>query len=220
MIMAASVAPVRDFALQQLGDRIVGYAAPASGSLPAGVILTVNGVTLFAARATRHSAEAATQSVRLGWCGFEIHGAARAFALGDGVELACAASGASLQSLDIRTMSRTPAAAAQETVSVADLLGRVRSADTCATPAPILPFAESYRARTSLRELLEASHMMVLKRPVSHEAEEWVRQHKGEPSPAALLDMLVRTEEFRHTQGSYIPGPFHPDFRYGPDPFA
>ena len=212
--MTVRYSPVAEFQDLLTGDTLIGFAAPAAGILPCRVDLFADDLMVGSARATRFSMDAEQAGIRHGWCGFELAGCSSAFALSDEVVLRCAISGRTLHHLQVGEIDARSGGGVARSISVQNLLAHVRKTDTATDVRQILPFAEAFRSRTSLREFAEASFLTVFQKHLTDEDIEAYALSADRPVDDILMEM-TGSDAFTENARSHIPGPFHPDFRYG-----
>ena len=204
--------PVAHFGLKSDGPVIQGYAAPTNGPQPAMVNLVSDGELIAAARASRYSAAAASASIRHGWCGFELHGLGKAFAIGDQVELQCAGSGAVLHAFEIRAeMFQGPAS---KTRPAEKVLAAGSAGEVCDDVEQIVPFLAWHRQRYGIDQLIEATFQTVLGRwPEGAAIELWRDKLNNNQELAKFVSTLMTSDEFQGRPIRHLPGPFHQAFR-------
>lgn len=211
--MSYSYSAVAAFALTDTSDDCLrGYAAP-NRAAPALVKLTSDDTTIAVVKATGYSTAAAALNLRLGWCGFELHGLRQAFAVGDAVKLCCGVSGDILTSLELEMLSPVMPTAKQ--VSVVDLINLIRKTESCPTVEELLPFAVNHYRRHGARQFIEASYQTLLGRWPEIDAPDMnftleVEEERVERYLSDILD----SREYREKWGDVIPGPFMAGFRF------
>lgn len=197
------------------GESIIGFAAPQSGG-PCLLKLTADDTPISFAVAAAYSEAAATEGLRSGWCGFELHGLRAAIALGGRVEVSCAVSGRILKSLTFKGDDMPSPAATSHSLTVEDLLGMIRKPRSCSGADQILPFAMNHLRRHGVQSFRDMAYLTLLGRwpdgsapyPEDHIAEEKKRI-------SVYLDALLESEEFQSKWAEQLlPGPFHPNFRF------
>ena len=211
--MSYSYSPVAAFSLEDTSDdRLTGYAAP-SGRNPTLLKLTANDTPISFARGAGYSTAAAAAGLRLGWCGFEVHGLRQAVAIGDDVKLICGVSGEVLATLPISLLDKTPPAAAR--LSAEDLVSMVRAPECCSDLEPLMPFAMNHYRRHGARQFIEASYQAVFGRWPDTETPDmdFTYETDEECVEYYLLDMMS-SEEFSLKWEGLIPGPFLSTFRF------
>ncbi len=195
------------------GDPVVrGYAAPTSGPQPSVVNLLSDGELIESARASRFSKPAAAASIRHGWCGFEIHGLGKAFAVGDRVVLECAGSGAILHGFEMST--ELFRGSAERTSTVEEVLRIGSAGETFENVDQIVPFLAWHRQKHGTDQLIEATYQTVLGRwPEASVFEHWRGALNTNQDLAKFLSTLINSDEFRSRAPHQPPGPFHQAFR-------
>lgn len=211
--MSYSYSPVAAFGLSDTSnDCLQGYAAP-NGATPAQLRLISDNTTIAVVRATGYSAAAAASGLRLGWCGFELHGLRQAFAVGDAVKLCCGVSGEVLATLPQEALSPVMPPAKQ--LSVLDLISVVRSPESCPSINELLPFAVNHYRRHGARQFIEASYQTLLGRwPEVNAPDVDFDLDTEEERVEAYLDDIIDSEEYQEKWDGIIPGPFMAGFRF------
>ena len=193
---------------------IVGYAAPKAGIKPSALRLLSDGEAVCVARASRYSADAAAAGLRVGWCGFELPGLAKALAIGSAVSIVCAATGAELEQLSLSPEifahqgARTSLTAEQVFLSGS-------AGERCADLYEVAPFAIDHRNRHGCHSFIEATYQMVLDRMPDPKARKLLAETvETDEGLVKFLSGLIDSEEHTALPLRLFPGPFHPSFRY------
>lgn len=200
---------------ERAGSVITGYAAPRAGAKPAAVALMAGDVTIAVVRASRYSQTAAEAGVRVGWCGFELHGLAQAFALSSTVTLNCVATGRVLEKLAFdpavfETVNRATQPLTATEVFLAGGLG-----ERCENLEHVAAFAIDHRNRHGARSVLEATYQMLLDRlPDGAAYDGYGPLVMSDIGLLDLLKAICTSEEYKQNPLRIMPGPFHPAFRY------
>ena len=211
--MSYSYSPVAAFALSDTSnDCLQGYAAP-NGATSAQLRLISDDTTIAVVKATGYSAAAAAAGLRLGWCGFELHGLQQAFAVGDAVRICCGVSGEVLATLPREAL--TPVMPPAKQLSVLDLISAVRSTESCPSMHELLPFAVNHYRRHGARQFIEASYQTLLGRwPDTNATDIDFEIDTEEKRVESYLDVMINSEEYQEKWGGVIPGPFMAGFRF------
>ena len=200
------------FHLESDGPVVRGYAAPANGPQPGVVNLVSDGDMVASVRASRYSAKADNASVRHGWCGFEVHGLGKAFAIGDRVELVCGGSGAVLHVFEFR--ADIFLGAEERAISAEKVLQAGSAGEACDDVEQLVPFLAWHRQRYGVQHLIEATFQTVFGRlPDSASIELWRAKLNTNKELAKFLSTLIASDEFQGRPVRHVPGPFHQAFR-------
>lgn len=207
--------PVAMFALTEQSSRLIGYAAPKSGMKPCVLKLTADDTPIAFIRASRFSLEADDAGLRMGWCGFEIPGLARAFAIGSRVEIACASTGAILATIPLSPAVFGSRAAEPERLSVAEVIVASRSGESCDGIDQLLPFAAHHLRKFGPRAAVEATFQTLLGRwPENDVVDRWSPSIHEDEQLTALVTEITDSSEYQDDPLKSLPGPFHQAFRY------
>ena len=207
--------PVVTFALAERSPRMIGYAAPKSGTKPCVLKLTTDDIPIAFIRASRFSVEAHDAGLRMGWCGFEIPGLAQAFAIGSRVELACASTGAILATVPLSQAIFDSRIAEPERLSAAGVIGASRSGETCDDIDQLLPFAAHHLRKFGPRSAVEATFQTLLARwPENDVVDKWSPSIDDDEQLTELIAEITDSSEYQDNPLKSLPGPFHQAFRY------
>lgn len=192
---------------------IVGYAAPQSGS-PCLLRLSSDNLPISFAAAAGFSDAAAAAGLRSGWCGFRLHGLRQAVAVGERIEISCAASGRILKTLEGGEAAMPASAPAVKSLTVLDFLAEVREPRMCVSSEQLLPFALNHYRRHGGQSFRDMAYVTLLGRwpdAAAPHVDESIEIE--EERILAYVDDLIESDEFNRKWNGMIPGPFHQDFR-------
>lgn len=200
-----------------------GVAAPASGMKPSAIKLIVSGETISAARATRFSADAANDKIRLGWCGFEIGGLQAASALGSPIQIRCVASDAILQTWNATEIHRMHFIKKKtEKISIFQYLDLIKMTYSCNNLEQVIPFILHYHNKFGDKLLCETILKYFFGRDFSEfEIEENLENLKSFSHIKDYLYNIKEKLQIEQESKEFIrPGPFEGSFPFGIEVFS